>query len=106
MAFGAVNSLAVGWAAGLNGAARSVFWSGAGNMERAMDLGVSLERTPIGGLMNTFGAPGVMWKAASWTYAQNATGLALKVGVQEGRIWGGIEKFVLTGRGVPYVVVP
>ncbi len=106
MAFGVANSMAVGWAAGLNGGARSVFWSGAGNLQRAKSFGISLEKTPIGALMDKIGAPRIMWKAASWTYAQNASGLAIKVGAQEGKIWSSIERVVLSGRGVPYVTVP
>jgi len=49
------------WAAGLYGGGSSVFWSGAGNMQRAAQLGRSLERTPIGWAMNKFGERVPYW---------------------------------------------
>lgn len=102
---GAVTSIGTGWAAGLSGGAKSVFWSGAGNMERAGKLGISLERTPIGSLMNRYGAPDLMWKIASGTFALNATA-ATKVGIQEGRIWSSIEKPILELKGIIPTIVP
>ncbi|WP_198289826.1 RHS repeat domain-containing protein [Teredinibacter turnerae] len=106
--FGVVNGLAVGWAAGLNGGARSVFWSGTGNMERAASMGVSLERTFIGSMMNRAGdrVPYFMWKAASATFAMNASGSAIKVGQYSGNIWRTIEQPILNFRNVPFSVVP
>jgi len=59
MGFGFANTVALGWAAGLNGGTRSVFWSGAGNLERAGAIGISLERTPIGSLMHKKSTKGV-----------------------------------------------
>ena len=96
------------WPAGLNGGASSVFWSGTGNMQRAASLGRSLESTPIGALMNQLGGktPYWMWKAASATYAANARGVAIKVGVQPGTIWRTIEQPILNARKIPIKVVP
>ena len=103
MGFGAVNGLGYGWAAGLNGGAKTVFWSGTGNLGRAGKLGTSLERTPIGALMNKIGepVPYFMWKAASATFAANAKGTAIKVGAKQGNIWSKIEKPILEFRNIP-----
>ncbi|HMB57997.1 MAG TPA: RHS repeat-associated core domain-containing protein [Arenimonas sp.] len=96
------------WTAGLVGGSRTVFWSGAGNAARAGRIGISLERTPIGSVLNTFGkrVPYPLWKAASATFAGNATGTAIKVGTAEGSIWLSVEKKILEWRGIPYKVVP
>mgnify|MGYP001300114037 FL=1 len=93
---------------GLNGGSSSVFWSGSGNMERAAALGRSLESTPIGSLMNAVGddVPYWGWKAASCIYACNASGTAIKVGLQEGTIWQSVEQPILQWRGIPYNTVP
>ncbi|MBV1777377.1 VCBS repeat-containing protein [Burkholderiaceae bacterium DAT-1] len=107
-ATGYVWGVGTNWSAGLNGGANSVFWSGSGNLERAMSLGRSLESTPIGSLMNQFGSkvPYWMWKAASATYAANAKGVALKVGVQSGNIWRTIEQPILNWRNILIKTVP
>ena len=96
------------WAAGLNGGANSTFWSGAGNMEKAAQLGKSLELTPIGAGMHYFGekTPYWMWKAASATFAANAKGVATKVGTQSGNIWMTIEQRILNMRGIQVNIVP
>ncbi len=96
------------WTAGLYGGANSVFWSGAGNLQRAANLGRSLESTPIGWVMNRFGerVPYWMWKAASATYAGNVRGTAIKVGAQAGNLWRAIEAPILNWRNIPIVVVP
>ena len=103
MAFGVVNTFGYGWATGLNGGAKTVFWSGAGNLERAGRLGTSLERTPIGSLMNKIGepVPYFMWKAASATFSANAKGTVLKVGARQGNIWSKTEKPILEFRNIP-----
>jgi hypothetical protein len=105
---GTAYGFAFGGVAGLNGGARSVFWSGVGNQQRAASMGVSLERTPIGSVLNRFGnrVPSWGWKAASCIYACNASGAAIKVGTQQGRIWSAIERPILEWRGIPYNVVP
>lgn len=96
------------WAAGLNGGTGSVFWSGPGNMQRAAQLGRSLESTPVGAAMNYFGAntPYWMWKAASATFAANAKGVATKVGTQPGNIWRTVEQPILNVRKISISVVP
>jgi hypothetical protein len=90
------------WAAGLNGGSNSVFWSGSANMERASQLGTNLESTPIGALMNAGGenTPYFLWKAASATFAANADGTAIKVGVEAGNIWRTIEQPILNLKDV------
>ena len=105
---GAVFGLATGGVGGLSGGARTVFWSGAGNMERAASMGISLERTPIGGLMNRYASrmPSWAWKGASAVFAANARGQAIKVGLFEGRVWSSVEKPILQWRGIPFTVVP
>lgn len=91
------------WAGGLNGGSSSVFWPGAGNMERAMKLGTSLESTPIGSIMNSAGenTPYWLWKLASATYAANAKSAAIKVGAEAGSIWRTIEQPILNWRDIP-----
>jgi RHS repeat-associated protein len=96
------------WAAGLNGGANSVFWSGSGNMLRAQAYGKSLEMTLIGRAMNFAGekTPYWAWKAASATYAANASGVATKIGEKAGNIWRTIEQPILNLRNIPINVVP
>jgi RHS repeat-associated protein len=96
------------WTAGLYGGANSVFWSGQGNMARAMSLGTSLEATPIGRILNFGGnkIPYWIWKRASSTFASNASGTALKVGTFEGNIWRTIEKPILQRNGIGINIVP
>ncbi|MBK7727759.1 MAG: hypothetical protein IPJ33_04440 [Gammaproteobacteria bacterium] len=105
---GVAYGAAMGGVGGLNGGARSVFWSGEGNMERALSMGRSLESTPVGSVMNRFGSrlPGWSWKAASSIYARNASGTAIKVGLQQGRIWSTVELPILVRRGIPITTVP
>ncbi len=96
------------WAAGLNGGTNSVFWSGPGNMQRAAQLGTNLESTSLGSLMNYFGdkTPYWLWKVASATFAANADGTAIKVGVEAGNVWRTIEQPILNLRGIPMTTVP
>lgn len=77
-------------------------------MQRAAQLGRSLERTPVGWAMNKLGerVPYWMWKAASATCAANARGTAVKVGTEAGRIWRTIEAPILRWRNIPVSVVP
>lgn len=99
-------SLSMGVGAGLSGGARSVFWSGPGNMHRAMSIGRSLESTPIGSLMNNRVQAKWAWDAASAIYAGNARGTAIKVGTQMGRTWTNVERPILIRRGIPINIVP
>lgn len=96
------------WAAGLNGGQKSTFWSGPGNQLRAKQHGTILESTPIGILMNAFGSrtPYWIWKIASATFAANARGTAIKVGIQNGNIWRTVEQPVLNIRSIPVNLVP
>ena len=95
------------WSAGLNGGANSAFWSGSQNAARAADLGTTIGQTPIGWAMTLGGeaTPQWLWKAASATFALNADGVALKVGLQEGLIWSSIEQPLLALRNIPIVHV-
>lgn len=99
-------SLSAGIGAGLNGGANSVFWSGAGNLQRAASIGRSLESTPIGSLMNGRVQAKWAWDAASAIYAGNARGIATKVGTQAGRTWTTVERPILIRRGIPINSVP
>nr|MDQ3040091.1 RHS repeat-associated core domain-containing protein [Pseudomonadota bacterium] len=105
---GVAYGTAIGGVGGLSGGARSVFWSGSGNMERAAAMGRSLERTPIGSVMNRFGnrLPDWSWRAASSIYARNASGTAIKVGLQQGRIWSTVELPILVQRAIPVITIP
>lgn len=111
---GVAHSTAMLVAGGLNGGARSVFWSRPGNKERAAQLGESLESTLLGKALDRlakhdrFGkyVPYAAWKAASRIYAENASGTAIKVGTQVGNIYRNIEAPVLSRRGIPVVLVP
>jgi hypothetical protein len=95
------------WAAGLNGGSSSVFWSAA-NMERAAAYGTTLDQTLIGGLLNAGGesTPYWLWKVASATFAANADGTAIKVGLEAGNIWRTIELPILNFRNVPISYIP
>ncbi len=100
---GSVAMAGTGWAAGLNGGTRSVFWGNrALNMERAKAFGTTLEKTLIGRPLNAIGrwVPDPVWKFASYTFANNARGTATKVGGDVGRIWNAIEKPALEARRV------
>ncbi|MGH8237216.1 MAG: RHS repeat-associated core domain-containing protein, partial [Steroidobacteraceae bacterium] len=98
------------WAAGLNGGANSMFWSGSGNAARAAQLGTSLERTPIGWTLDKINKvvpiPMPVWKAAAATFAMNARGVAVKVGTVMGRVWSTVEAPILNWRNIPIVVIP
>ena len=89
------------WAGGLVGGSKSVFWSGGKAAQmKAAKLGTSLEKTPWGATMNYLASKGVKvpyvaWKAASATYAANAKGTAIKVGIKQGNIWSKVEKPIL-----------
>ncbi|MDZ7858414.1 RHS repeat-associated core domain-containing protein [Sphaerotilus sp.] len=98
--------VSMGIGAGLSGGTNSVFWSGAGNLQRAASLGRSLESTPIGSLMNGRIQAKWAWDAASAIYAGNARGTAIKVGTQAGRTWTNVELPILTQRGIPITIVP
>lgn len=101
------------WAAGLNGGANSVFWSGYSQGARgiAEGLGTTLEGTPIGGAMdwlsNTAGLnlPGWAWKAASATFAANADGTATAVILSSNpaSVWATVEAPILAARGIGIV---
>jgi hypothetical protein len=102
----------LGWAAGLNGGANSVFWSGYQQGARGIAEslgGTTLESTPIGSALdfasNTLGIPGLtpVWNAASATFALNASGTANAVILAEGTTWTSIELPILSGRGIPIV---
>ena len=94
-------------AGGLNGGAKSVFWSGS-NKVRAAEFGVTLEKTPIGAILNKYSnkVPPVMWDAASAIFSGNAKGSVLKVGIEQGRTWSAIEKPILNLRKIPIRQVP
>jgi RHS repeat-associated protein len=99
------------WAAGLDGGANSVFWSGfnEGARDIAEGLGTTLEQTPIGGAMdflqNTVGIPlpSALWNAASATFAENATGTATAVILNAGQTWTNVELPILLSRGIPII---
>jgi len=101
------------FAAGLNGGSNSVFWSGysQGAQKAAMELGTTIEKTPIGKTMdfvhNQVGLkiPDSMWKAASATFAANAKGTATAVvrSNNPASVWASIEQPILNFRQVPIV---
>ena len=84
------------------------FWSGEGAMERAAHYGRTLEKTPIGAVLNKLGdkVPYAVWKTASATFAANARSAVLKVGIKQGNIWRTIEKPILNWRKIPIKQVP
>lgn len=77
-------------------------------MIRAAQYGTTLERTPIGGILNSLGdaVPYPVWKAASATFAGNASGTAIKIGTSSGNVWRTIEQPILNWRGVPIRYLP
>ncbi len=100
------------WAAGLNRGANSVFWSGYSQGARGIAEGLggtTLESTPIGSALdfasNSLGIPGLgpVWKAASATFAANASGTATAVILSDSAtsVWATIEEPVLSARGIP-----
>jgi len=96
------------WAGGLNGGANSVFWSGEGGMAKAAQLGITLEKTPIGAILQWIGSktPYPVLQAASATFAANARGIAIKAGAKQGYTWRSIEKPILKWRNIPVNNVP
>jgi RHS repeat-associated protein len=97
---------AIVWSAGLNGGANSAFWSGPGAKVEAALRGTTLERTPIGGLLeiakNQLKIPihDWLWRLASATFAGNASGQIQKVINEAGRIWSSVESPILSWRGL------
>ena len=96
---------ATGWAAGLNGGARSVFWAGRGASSVAATMGTTIAKTPIGAVLNGLGIQNrLAWTIASATFAANAKGTATAVirYAAPNSIWP-IERAILSARGVPIV---
>jgi hypothetical protein len=94
------------WSGGLNGGAKSAFWSG-GKLAKAQAAlqGTSLERTPIGGLLdiaktNGIPIPESVWRLASATFAGNASGEVEAVILNSGKIWSTVEAPILRWRGL------
>jgi RHS repeat-associated protein len=98
------------WAAGLNGGSTSVFWSGhsVGARSSAEGLGTTLGQTPIGGMLEFvqydvgISLPKALWKAASATFAANASGTATAVILsnEAGNLWATFEAPILSARGI------
>jgi hypothetical protein len=107
MGVGVVNSSIALPAAGLNGGARSVFWSGEGSLSTARKIGVTIDKTPIGSVLNRFSShvPESVWSGASSIFAMNASGTAIKVGQPIGSIWK-TEQWILNMRNIPIIGVP
>jgi hypothetical protein len=113
-------SLVLGAAAkGINlafsGGRNSVFWSGydQGALRMARTLGVTLDQTLGGGLMNwiqfearLFRFSPRAWDWASATFARNAMGRAIAVIRKAGPTWTEIESKILKARNVPVDRVP
>ncbi len=93
------------WAAGLNGGANSVFWSGHGARVAASSLGTTINKTIIGRALASFGShvPRFVWQVASATFAANAKGVAKAVIRYNNprSIWLTIEKRILDWRSIP-----
>jgi hypothetical protein len=71
-------------------------------------LGVTLEKTSIGGLLdlisnNLFQVPQPLWKIASATYAANASGTVQAVIRGAGEIATKIELPILNWRNIPVI---
>jgi hypothetical protein len=101
---------AIVWSAGLNGGSNSVIWQGfnQGAKAEAHGLGVTLEKTPWGGLLdlisnNVGQVPQAIWKIASATYAGNASGVVQSVIRGAGEIATKIELPVLNWRNIPVI---
>jgi hypothetical protein len=92
--------------AGLNGGRDSVFWSGRGTRAVAETMGTTLEKTPIGKMLDKIEAlPGVtlprsVWAAASKTFAENAEGMAKAVlnNPRAKSVWNTVEKPILDAK--------
>ena len=98
------------WSAGLNGAANSVIWQGykQGAKAEAQALGLTLDKTPIGGLLdlvanNLVHVPQPIWKIASATYVGNASGTVQAVIRGAGEIATKIELPILNWRNIPII---
>jgi RHS repeat-associated protein len=98
------------WSVGINGGANSVIWQGfnQGAKTEAQALGVTLEKTPIGGLLdlisNNIGqVPQPIWKIASATYAANASGKVQSVVRGAGEIATKIELPILKWRNIQVI---
>ena len=98
------------WSAGLNGAANSVIWQGykQGAKAEAQALGLTLDKTPIGGLLdlvanNLVHVPQPIWKIASATYVGNASGTVQAVTRGAGEIATKIELPILNWRNIPII---
>jgi RHS repeat-associated protein len=102
-------SLAAGPAGGLNGGARSVFYSGydAGAFHASSGLGIRITDTLIGRLLNSLGVKSQSaWDAASAVFAMNAKGTATAVvrgPVNPASTWARVEHWILDLRQVPIV---
>jgi RHS repeat-associated protein len=100
---------AIVWSAGLSGGANSAFWSGPGAKGEAALRGTTLEKTPIGGILDIarqqLGIPihDWVWKLASATFAGNASGEVQAVVRQTGRIWSTVELEILRWRGITLI---
>ena len=100
---------AIVWSAGLSGGANSAFWSGPGAKAEAALRGTTLEKTPIGGILDIarqqLGIPihDWVWKLASATFAGNASGEVQAVVRQTGRIWSTVELEILRWRGITII---
>ena len=111
--------LAGGAAKGVNaafsGGSRSVFWSGydKGALRMAQTLGVTLDQTLGGGIMNWiqfearwFKFSPRAWDWASAIFARNATGKAMAVIRSQGATWANIESKILEARKIAVQYVP
>jgi RHS repeat-associated protein len=101
-------AIATMWAAGLNGGANSVFWSGRGAAKLAVESGLMpIQHTAIGSLLNAAGVESrFIWSLASATYAANASGTATAyiTYFNPEAIWT-LEQAILELRGVPFRVL-
>ncbi len=95
-------------AAGLNGGANSVFWSGTGALTDAGRLGTTLEKTPIGRALNLvqdltgLKIPKAIWDGASAIFALNAKNGARAMirDTSPTTTWARIEAPILRFRGI------
>lgn len=95
-------------AAGLNGGANTVFWSGSPIAAAyASSLGTTISQTPIGRAMTWADSivrlPTSWWNAASRTFASNAQGIPTAVlhAPRQNATWLTQELPVLSSRGIP-----
>ncbi|WP_127995679.1 RHS repeat-associated core domain-containing protein [Piscinibacter defluvii] len=103
---------AKGVSLGLSGGSRSVFWSGWGAKSEAANLGITLETTPVGRVLDFAQGKGWLgdgaisrwiWNEASATFAGNATGQAQTVirFNSPGSVFYRTELPILQRNGVP-----